>query len=149
MRKEDFYYEQSKKREILPNWKTKKTSHFDQKRRGFKSNKSFGSKSQNFSKKYYQRSDFKNKAPHNTTTPIGRNIPNNFVKNNEQKEPVKCSECQGPHYAKHNPNRKGNFSNIHTIYKEEIVGDVANKMPRINAALENRQANHQTSMVEV
>ena len=41
MRKDDFCYEQSKKREILPNWKNKKTSHFDQKRRGFKSNKSF------------------------------------------------------------------------------------------------------------
>ena len=36
MRKDDLYYEQSKKRESLPNWKNKKTSHFDQKRRGFK-----------------------------------------------------------------------------------------------------------------
>ena len=45
MRKDDFWYEQSKKRESLPNSKTKKTSHFDQMRRGFKSNKSFGSKS--------------------------------------------------------------------------------------------------------
>ena len=61
MRKTDFSYEQSKNRESLPNWKNKKTSHFDQKRRGFKSNKSFGSKSQNFSKNNYQF--FKNKVP--------------------------------------------------------------------------------------
>ena len=50
MRKDDFCYEQSKKIESLPKWKTKKTSHLDQKRRGFNSNKSFGSKSYNFSK---------------------------------------------------------------------------------------------------
>ena len=29
------------------------------------------------------------------------------------------------------------------------VGDLARKMPRINVALENRQANYQNSMVEV
>ena len=30
MRKDEFCYEQSKKRESLPNWKTKKTSHFEE-----------------------------------------------------------------------------------------------------------------------
>ena len=44
MRKAEFCYEQGKKRESLPNWKTKRTSQFDQMRRGFKSNKIFGSK---------------------------------------------------------------------------------------------------------
>ena len=29
------------------------------------------------------------------------------------------------------------------------VSDLARTMPRINAAMENRQADHQTSMVEV
>ena len=33
--------------------------------------------------------------------------------------------------------------------KGETVGYVENEMHRINASLENRQANHQTSMVEV
>ena len=82
MRKVDFCYEQSKKREILPNQKTKNTSHFDQKRIAFYTNKNFGSESQNFSKNNYERDDFKNKAPQNTTRPKGRDIPNNFVKNN-------------------------------------------------------------------
>ena len=90
MRKADFCYEQSKKREILPNWKNKKTSQFDQKRRGFNSNNIFENKSQNFSKNNYQITIFKNKAPQNPTTPKGKDIANNFVKNNEQKEPVKC-----------------------------------------------------------
>ena len=149
MRKVDFCYEQSNKRESLPNWKNKNTSHFDQKRRGFKSNMSFGSKSRNFSKNNYQRAYFKNKVPQNTTAPKGRDMPNNFVKNNEHKEPVKCWECQGLHDAKYCLNRKENFSNMHTIQEVEIVGDVANEMLRINATLENRQVDHQTSMVEV
>ena len=38
---------------------------------------------------------------------------------------------------------------MHTIQEEETVGDVENEMPRINATLENRWADHQTSMVEV
>ena len=90
MRKDDFCYEQSKKREILPNWNNKRTSHFDQKRKGFKSNKIFGNNSQNFSKNNYQRVHFKNKVAQNTTSPKGRDMPNNYVKNNEHKELVKC-----------------------------------------------------------
>ena len=46
-------------------------------------------------------------------------------------------------------NLKGNINNIHTIQEQETVGDVANKMHKINSALENRQADHQNSMVEV
>ena len=76
-------------------------------------------------------------------------MPNNFVKNNEHKEPVKCWECQGPHYAKYCPKIKGKLRNVHTIQEEEIVGDVANQMPRINEAMEILQDDHQTSMVEV
>ena len=63
MRKEEFCYEQGKKREILPNWKAKKTTQIDQRRRGFNSNKIFASKTQNFSKNNYQKTDFKNKIP--------------------------------------------------------------------------------------
>ena len=85
-----FFYEQSRKRESLPNQKNKRTSHFDEKRKGFKSNKFFGNNSQNFSKNNYEGADFKNKKQQNTTIPKGRDIPNNFVKNNEHMEPVKC-----------------------------------------------------------
>ena len=38
---------------------------------------------------------------------------------------------------------------MHTIQEEATVGDVANEMPRINAALDNRQDDHQISMVEI
>ena len=54
MRKDNFYYKQSKKRESLPNWKNKRTSNFDQKTKGFKSNKIFGNNYRNLSKNNYQ-----------------------------------------------------------------------------------------------
>ena len=38
---------------------------------------------------------------------------------------------------------------MHTIQEEETIGDVANEIPRINAALENRHDDHQTYMVEI
>ena len=85
IRNDDFCYEQSKKRESLPNFNTKKISHFDKRRRGFKSNKNFGSKSHNLSKNNYQKMDFKNKVPQSSVASKGRDMPNNFVKNTEQR----------------------------------------------------------------
>ena len=78
MRKDYLCYEQSNKIESLPNWKTKNTSHFDQKRRGLKSNKCFGSKSHKFFENNYQKMDLKNKVPQNTATPKGRDMPKNI-----------------------------------------------------------------------
>ena len=76
-------------------------------------------------------------------------MPNNYVKNNEQREPVKCWECEGPNYANDCLNIKRNFSNMHIIQEETIVGDVANEIPTINVALENQEDDHKTSMVEI
>ena len=73
----------------------------------------------------------------------------NYVKNNERKEPIKCWDCNGPHYASVFPNRKKTVSNIHTVQEDMTVVDLARAMPRINAALENRQAYYKTSMLEV
>ena len=86
MRKDNFCYKQSKKRESMPNWKNERTSNFDQKRKGLKSNKIFGNNSWNFSKNNYQGTYFKTKTQQNTTTPKGRDILNNYVKDNEHKE---------------------------------------------------------------
>ena len=38
---------------------------------------------------------------------------------------------------------------MHTIREDATVGDVVNEMPRINVALDNRHADHQTYMVEI
>ena len=76
--------------ESLPNLKNKKTIHFEQRRRGFKPNNSFGSKSRNFSKNNYQKTDFKNNVPHNTAASKERDMFNTFIRNTEQRKLVKC-----------------------------------------------------------
>ena len=65
-----------------------------------------------------KRNIFKGKTQQNFIARKKRDMPNNYVTNNEQKEPVKCWECQGPHYAKDYPNRKMKFNNMHTIQEE-------------------------------
>ena len=67
--------------ESLPNLKNKKTIHFEQRRRGFKPKNNFGSKSRNFSKNNYQKTDFKNNVPHNTTASKERDMFNTFIRN--------------------------------------------------------------------
>ena len=69
--------------------------------------------------------------------------------NFERKEPIKCWECNGLHYASVCPNQKKTVSNIHTIQEEMTIGDLARTIPKINATLENQQADYQTSMVEL
>ena len=118
MIKDNLCYKQSKNRELIPNQKNKRESNFDHKREGFKPNKNFENNSQNLSKNNYQGTYFKGKTQQNITTQKCGDMPNNYVKNNEYKEPVKCWEWQGPHSEKYCLNRKGNFNNVHKIQEE-------------------------------
>ena len=102
--------------------------------RNFKNNKA---------KKYSNNKNFqgnRNSTPNNQNNFKGKETANNhgnFTKSFECKEPVKCWECNGPHYASVCPNWKKTVSNIHTVQKEMTVGELVRSMPRINAALEN------------
>ena len=125
------------KREGVPNWKGKRINNFEQRRKDFKSNRNFGNNSRNYSKNTYQGTYFKSNTQQNFTAAKNKDIPNNHGKNNEEREPVKWWEFQGPHYAKDCPNIKKNFNNVHTIQEGETIGDVTNGIPTINAALEN------------
>ena len=42
MRKANFCYEQNWKRENMPNWKTKSSNNFEQRKKGFTPNRNFG-----------------------------------------------------------------------------------------------------------
>ena len=107
-------------------------------------------KARNFPNKNFQGN--KNNSPSNQNNPKGKESANNhgnYTNNFEHKEPIKCWECNVPHYALVCPNWKKTVSNIHTIQEEMTVGYLARTMPRINASLKNRQAEYQNSMVEV
>eukprot|EP00253_Pinus_taeda_P018413 PITA_18413 len=61
--------------------------------------------------------------------------------------PVQCWGCGGPHYIKNCPQRKGT-EQLSQIHQASTVGEVGRSVPRINAALEDRQAEYQPTMVE-
>eukprot|EP00253_Pinus_taeda_P011976 PITA_11976 len=61
--------------------------------------------------------------------------------------PVRCWGCGGPHYIKNCPQRKGT-EQLSQIHEASTVGEVGRSMPRINATLEDRQAEYQPTMVE-
>ena len=47
------------------------------------------------------------------------------------------------------PHRNGNVSQAHNIQEAKTVAQVARTVPRIYAALEDRQEDHQSNVVEV
>eukprot|EP00253_Pinus_taeda_P022926 PITA_22926 len=61
--------------------------------------------------------------------------------------PVQCWGCGGPHYIKNCPHRR-NSDQVSQVYEASTIGDVAWSMPRINASLEDRQADYQPTMIE-
>jgi len=66
------------------------------------------------------------------------------------REPLKCWECGEPHLRTNCPcmNLKTK-SVVHNLQEASTVGDVGRSLHRINAALDGRQADHQSSMVEI
>lgn len=63
------------------------------------------------------------------------------------KEPLKCWGCGEPHILRVCPHQ-----NIHMLTRDRevtTVNDIARNIPTISAALENRQAKHQATMVEM
>ena len=141
MRKTNFCFEQNRKKKSLANWKAKKNNNqFEQKKKDFVPSKNFQN---NKAKNYPNNKNFqgnKNNTPKNQNNSKGKDFANNhgnFTKSFEHKEPVKCWECNGPHYASVYQNQKKTSNNIHTIQEEMTIGELARTMPRINAALEN------------
>ena len=63
------------------------------------------------------------------------------------REPLKCWGYGEPHLLRDCPHR-----NIHMLMRDReatTVNDIARNIPTISAALENRQAEHQATMVEM
>jgi hypothetical protein len=66
-----------------------------------------------------------------------------------KKGPLQCWGCGEPHLLRDFPHRKHDNRKVYNVQEETIVNDVARSVPRIYAAIENRQADHQASVVEL
>ena len=68
---------------------------------------------------------------------------------NLKKEPLKCWGCGEDHRFRDCPHRKQNSKRVYNIQEATIANDVARSMPQIYATLDNNQADHQASVVEL
>jgi hypothetical protein len=68
---------------------------------------------------------------------------------NTKREPLKCWGCGEEHMQRDCPHRKQDNRRVYNIHEATIINDVARSMPQIYAALDNRQFDHQASVVEM
>ena len=67
----------------------------------------------------------------------------------QTKGPLKCWKCEGPHLRRYCTLENESARLAYNIQGEETVGQVARVVPIIYAALEDRQVDHQSTVVEV
>jgi hypothetical protein len=64
-------------------------------------------------------------------------------------EPLKCWECGEPHLKRNYPRLiTTNKIVVHNLQEASTVGDMGRSLHRINAAIDGRQADHQSLVVE-
>ena len=104
----------------MTNQKAKRTNNFEQRKKGFVPNQNFkNNNTQNFPNKNFQGKKCNSQInPNGQRNKESINNHSDYTKNFERNEPVKCWECNGPHYASVCPNRKKTVSNIHTVQEE-------------------------------
>jgi hypothetical protein len=68
---------------------------------------------------------------------------------NPKREPLKCWGCGEEHLLRDCPHRQQNSRRIYNVQEATTVNNVARSVPQIYAALDNNQADHQASVVEI
>jgi hypothetical protein len=62
---------------------------------------------------------------------------------------MECWGCKGNHRYRDWPYRKDKVRIVHNVQQAETVEDMGSRMPRIYAALDNKQVEFQSHMIEV
>jgi len=58
-------------------------------------------------------------------------------------------ECVEPHLKRHFPRLNGANKTLHSVQEASMVGEIGKNFHRINAASEDQQADHQSTIVEI
>jgi hypothetical protein len=66
-----------------------------------------------------------------------------------KRELLKCWGCGEEHMLRDCPHRKKNNTMVYNILEDTKINDVTRSMPQIYAASDNRQADHQASVVDM
>jgi hypothetical protein len=116
------------------------------KKKGFKlsryKNHGKGSKMSLPTKSVYQQ----NFPSHSGNKPLG-STPEKT--DNTKKGPLKSWGCEEEYFLRDCPHRQQDNRSIYNIHKATTANDVARSMPRIYVPLDNKQDDHQASMVEM
>eukprot|EP00253_Pinus_taeda_P029720 PITA_29720 len=105
-------------------------------------------KGETASKKWNERKGFKTASKFKTTDEPKINEQHARLDSEGTARPqVQCWGCGRPHYVKNCPQRKGT-EQLSQIHEAPTVGEVGCSIPIINAALDDRQAEYQPTMVE-
>jgi hypothetical protein len=67
----------------------------------------------------------------------------------QRQAPIQCWGYQGNHKYRDCPHKNGKARTVHTVQQAETVEDMGSRMPRIYAALDNKQVEFQSHMIEV
>jgi hypothetical protein len=67
----------------------------------------------------------------------------------QRQAPMECWGCKGNHKYRDCPHKNGKARTVHNVQQAETVEDMGSRMPRIYAALDNKQAEFQSHMIEV
>jgi hypothetical protein len=145
IRKATYCHEQYGHRaESRGDWRKKSGSKFWKK--GIKSS-GFKNYKKNPRMNYPARSVLQQNFPSSDENKTSGPIP--VKTNNPKKEPLKCWGCGEEHLPRDCPHRKQNSQKFYNIQEATTVNDVARSVPQIYAALDNNQADHQASVVEI
>jgi hypothetical protein len=66
-----------------------------------------------------------------------------------RKSPIQCWGCKGDHMFRDFPHRGEKVRIVHNVQQDETMEDMGRNVPRIYAALENKQEEYQSHMIEV
>ena len=65
-------------------------------------------------------------------------------------EPLKCWECGEPHLRRNCPRLTSTArTTVHNLQEASTVGDMGRSMHKINAAVDGRQVDHQSTIMKV
>jgi hypothetical protein len=143
-RKARMCYDQYKQWVEFPKtWKDKKQDGINQRKKRYQP-----TPYQNAAKGF-PRKDFHSNHPN--TQGSGKPVNLGMKKfGDNSREPLKCWECGEPHLRRNCPRLiAANRTVVHNLQEASTVGDMGRSLHRINAAIDGRQADHQSSVVEI
>jgi hypothetical protein len=134
IRRERHIYEQSRGRLVFQKcWNEKMKGKKDQRKKGFKplffNNNTQANQQGQSTQNEHKTADSFGKRP--------------------RKQPMQCWGCEGNHLYRDCPHKGERMRTIHDIQEDETLEFMGGNMPMIYVALDNKQAEYQSPMIEV